>query len=136
MVVVGWVVVWATGTVGLIDVADTRVLQALTAIRTPALTEVAEVAGVLASETAIYVLWLANLVLLIAARRWRHLFVGVAVGIIVVQVAAGMAATLKRPRPYEVEIIGPWEGFSMPSLRVTVLATFLLISVYSLVPAR
>jgi membrane-associated phospholipid phosphatase/tRNA A-37 threonylcarbamoyl transferase component Bud32 len=123
MVVVGWIVVWATGTVGLFDVADTRVL-----------TEVAEVAGVLASENAIYVLWLANLVLLIAARRWRHLFVGVAVGIIVVQVAAGMAATLQRPRPYEVEIIGPWEGFSMPSLRMTVLATFLLITVYSLVP--
>ena len=135
MVVVGWIVVWATGTVGLFDVADTRVLQAFEAIRTSALTEVAEVAGVLASETAIYVLWLANLVLLIAARRWRHLFVGVAVGIIVVQVAAGMAATLKRPRPYEVEIIGPWEGFSMPSLRMTVLATFLLITVYSLVPA-
>jgi tRNA A-37 threonylcarbamoyl transferase component Bud32 len=90
---------------------------------------------VLASATAIYVLWLTNLVLLIAARRWRHLFVGIAVGIIVVNVGASMAATLKRPRPYEVEIIGPWEGFSMPSLRITVLATFLLITVYSLVPA-
>jgi membrane-associated phospholipid phosphatase/tRNA A-37 threonylcarbamoyl transferase component Bud32 len=135
MVVIVWVVVWATGTVGLFDVADTRVLQAFEAIRSPALTEVAEVAGVLASATAIYALWLTNLVLLIAARRWRHLFVGIAVGIIVVNVGASMAATLKRPRPYEVEIIGPWEGFSMPSLRITVLATFLLITVYSLVPA-
>jgi membrane-associated phospholipid phosphatase/tRNA A-37 threonylcarbamoyl transferase component Bud32 len=135
MVVLGWVVVWATGTVGLFDVADTRVLQAFADIRTPVLTDVAEVAGVLASATAIYVLWLTNLVLLIAARRWRHLFVGVAVGILVVQVAAGMAATLQRPRPYGVEVIGSWEGFSMPSLPVTVLATFLLISVYSLVPA-
>jgi len=135
LVVVVWVVVWATGTVGLFDVADTRVLQAFEEVRSPGLTEVAEVAGVLASDTAIYALWLTNLVLLIAVRRWRHLFVGVAVGIIVVNVGASMAATLKRPRPYEVEIIGPWEGFSMPSLRVTVLATFLLITVYSLVPA-
>jgi membrane-associated phospholipid phosphatase/tRNA A-37 threonylcarbamoyl transferase component Bud32 len=135
MVVVVWIVVWATGTVGLFDVADTRVLQAFEAVRNPTLTDVAEVAGVLASATAIYVLWLTNLVLLIAARRWRHLFVGVVVGIIVVNVGASMAATLKRPRPYEVEIIGPWEGFSMPSLQITVLATFLLITVYSLIPA-
>ena len=76
-VVVVWVVVWATGTVGIFDVADTRVLQAFEAIRNPALTDVAEVAGVLASATAIYALWLINWVVLIAARRWRHLFVAV-----------------------------------------------------------
>jgi membrane-associated phospholipid phosphatase/tRNA A-37 threonylcarbamoyl transferase component Bud32 len=134
-VVVIWVVVWATGTVGLFDVADTRVLQAFERIRTPALTRVAEVGGVLASATAIYVLWLGNLAVLIAFRRWRHLFVGMAVGIIVVNVGASMAATLQRPRPYEVQALGSWAGFSMPSLPVTVLATFLLTIVYSLVPA-
>src|SRR4051794_5477563 len=135
LVVVVWVVVWATGSVHLFDVADTRILQAFERIRTPALTRVAEVCGVLATATAIYVLWLSNLAVLLAVRRWRHLFVWVAVGLIVVQAGAGMAATLQRPRPYEVEIIGPWTGFSMPSLPVTVLATFLLNSVYSLIPA-
>ncbi|CCH87736.1 membrane protein of unknown function, putative kinase domain [Modestobacter italicus] len=135
LVVVAWVVVWATDSVGRFDVADTRVLQAFERIRSPALTRVAEVAGVLASATAIYVLWLGNLAVLIAVRRWRHLFVVIAVGIIVVQVGAEMAGTLQRPRPFEVEIIGPWTGFSMPSLPVTVLATLLLNAVYSLVPA-
>jgi membrane-associated phospholipid phosphatase/tRNA A-37 threonylcarbamoyl transferase component Bud32 len=134
-VVVIWVVVWVTGTVGLFDVADTRVLQAFERIRTPALDRVSEVAGVLATAEAIYVLWLANLLPLIVFRRWRHLFVSVAVGIIVVNIGASMAATLQRPRPFEVEIIGPWAGFSMPSLPITVLATFLLNIAYSLVPA-
>ena len=135
VVVVVWVVVWATGSVGRFDVADTRVLQAFEDIRSPALTRVAEIGGVLATSTAIHVLWLGNLAVLLAVRRWRHLFVAVAVGLIVVNVGASMASTLQRPRPYEVEIIGPWAGFSMPSLAVTVLATFLLNCVYSLVPA-
>jgi tRNA A-37 threonylcarbamoyl transferase component Bud32/membrane-associated phospholipid phosphatase len=134
-VVVAWAVVWGTGSVGVFDVADTRVLQAIAGIRSPALTRAAEVAGVLATGDALYVLWLANLVPLVAFRRWRHLFVSIAVGLVVVNVAAGMAATLQRPRPYEVEVIGPWAGFSMPSLPMTVLATFLLTTVYSLVPA-
>jgi tRNA A-37 threonylcarbamoyl transferase component Bud32/membrane-associated phospholipid phosphatase len=134
-VVVAWAVVWGTGSVGVFDVADTAVLQAIAGIRSPALTRAAEVAGVLATGDALYVLWLANLVPLVAFRRWRHLFVSIAVGLVVVNVAAGMAATLQRPRPYEVEVIGPWAGFSMPSLPITVLATFLLTTVYSLVPA-
>jgi tRNA A-37 threonylcarbamoyl transferase component Bud32/membrane-associated phospholipid phosphatase len=134
-VVVVWIVVWATGSIGLFDVADTWVLQAFERIRSPALTRVAEVGGVLASSVAIYVLWLSNLVLLIAARRWRHLFVWIGVGIIVVGVGASMASTLQRPRPYEVEVLGHWAGFSMPSLPVTVLATFLVGSLYSLIPA-
>ncbi|MBB3675812.1 phosphatase PAP2 family protein [Modestobacter versicolor] len=134
-VVVVWVVVWATDNVGWFDAADTAVLQAFERLRSPALTEVAEVAGVLATREAIYVLWLANLLPLIVFRRWRHLFVSIAVGLVVVNTGAGVAATLQRPRPYEVEIIGPWAGFSMPPLPVTVLAAFLLAIVYSLVPA-
>src|SRR5436190_23144751 len=43
-VVVTWVLVWLTGSVPLFDIADTRALQAVEAIRTPALTRVAEIA--------------------------------------------------------------------------------------------
>ncbi|MGY1806652.1 phosphatase PAP2 family protein [Blastococcus sp. SYSU D00669] len=134
-VVVAWVVVWATDSVALFDLLDTRILQGLAAVRTPALTEVAEVAGVLASGPALQVLWLANLLVLVAVRRWRHLFVWVGVGLVVVNVAASMAATLQRPRPFEVEILGRWAGFSMPSLPMTVLATFLISTLYAHVPA-
>jgi tRNA A-37 threonylcarbamoyl transferase component Bud32 len=46
-----------------------------------------------------------------------------------------MASLLKRPRPYDVEIIGSWAGFSMPSLPMTVLSAYLVSMAYSLVPA-
>ena len=134
-VVLAWVVVWATGSVGLFDVGDTRLLQGLSRVRTPQLVRAAEIAGVLASPVAIHALWLTNLVVLVVVRRWRHLFVWIGVGLLVVNVGASMAGTLQRPRPYEVQILGQWAGFAMPSLPMTVLATFLVSSLYSLVPA-
>jgi membrane-associated phospholipid phosphatase/tRNA A-37 threonylcarbamoyl transferase component Bud32 len=134
-VVVVWIVVVVTGSVTVFDLADTRVLQAIATVRSPALTDVAEVAGVLGTARAIHVLWLANLLVLVVFRRWRHLFVWIGVGLVVVNIGATMASTLQRPRPYEVDIIGPWAGFSMPSLPMTVLATFLISSLYSLVPS-
>ena len=65
-----------------------------------------EVAGLLATERALHVMWLTNLVLLVAFRRWRHLFVWFGVVLVVVNVAAVTATTLQRPRPFEVEIVG------------------------------
>jgi tRNA A-37 threonylcarbamoyl transferase component Bud32/membrane-associated phospholipid phosphatase len=134
-VVVAWVVVWATGSVSLFDVADTRILQALSRTRSPPLTRVALVTGALATPVAVYVLWVANFLVLIVLRRWRHLFVWVGVALVVVNFGATMLTTLQRPRPYEVELLGRWAGYSMPSLPVTVLATFLVCTLYSLVPA-
>jgi tRNA A-37 threonylcarbamoyl transferase component Bud32/membrane-associated phospholipid phosphatase len=133
-VVAAWAVVVLTGTIRYFDVADTRVLQAFAELRTPVGVDVARVAGVLATERALHGMWLANLVLLVAFRRWRHLFVWFGVVLVVVNVAAAMAMTLQRPRPFEVELIGSWSGFSMPSLPMTVLAAFLISTVYALVP--
>jgi tRNA A-37 threonylcarbamoyl transferase component Bud32 len=93
------------------------------------------VAGVLATAPALYVLWLGNWLLLAGFRRWRHLFVLIGVSIVVIGIASRMASALQRPRPYEVEILGPWAGFSMPSLPMTVLSALLVSIAYSLVPA-
>jgi membrane-associated phospholipid phosphatase/tRNA A-37 threonylcarbamoyl transferase component Bud32 len=135
LVIVAWVVVVLTGTVTVIDVADTRVLGAIADIRTPWLTRVADVTGVLATGPALYVIWLVNWVVLVVARRWRHLFVWIGVGLVVVNVGATMASQLQRPRPYEIEILGPWAGFSMPSLPITILSAFLVSTAYSQIPA-
>ena len=130
-----WTVVVATGTVTVVDVADTRVLQAISTVRSPWLTRVAEVAGILGTGWALHAIWLANLLTLAIVRRWRHLCVWVGVGLVVINVGAGLASLLQRPRPYEVEILGPWAGFSMPSLPMTVLSAFLVSTVYALIPA-
>jgi membrane-associated phospholipid phosphatase/tRNA A-37 threonylcarbamoyl transferase component Bud32 len=135
LVIVACVLVVVTGSVTYIDVADTRVLQAIADVRTPWLTRVADVTGVLATGPALYVIWLVNWILLVVVRRWRHLFVLIGVGIVVVNVAATMASALQRPRPYEIEILGPWAGFSMPSLPITILSAFLVSTAYSLIPA-
>jgi tRNA A-37 threonylcarbamoyl transferase component Bud32 len=133
-ILVTWTVVVATGTVTVFDVVDTRILQALAGIRSPALTDVAQVAGVLADTRALQVLWVGNILLLVVFRRWRHLFVWVGVGLLVVNLGVLIANTLRRPRPYEVEVIGDWSGFAMPSLPITFLATFLVSTLYALVP--
>jgi tRNA A-37 threonylcarbamoyl transferase component Bud32/membrane-associated phospholipid phosphatase len=135
LVVLAWIAVWATGSVTVFDLADSRVLQAFEAVRTPALTRVADVTGVLTTGVALQVLWLLNLAALVVIRRWRHLFVFLGVGILVIVVASSMALGLQRPRPFDVEIIGRWAGFSMPSLPMTVLAAFLVSTLYALVPA-
>jgi tRNA A-37 threonylcarbamoyl transferase component Bud32 len=84
---------------------------------------------------AVYLLWVANFVILIVLRRWRHLFVWVGVGLVIESLGSTMLTVLQRPRPYEVELIGRWAGYSMPSLPITVLTAFLVSTLYSLVPA-
>ena len=128
-------VVIATGTAVLVDVADTWVLTSISRLRSPTLTWVAEAAAVLTTGTAIHVLWLASIAVLAVCRRWRHLFVWLGVGVVVVSIGSTLDSALQRPRPFSVEILGPWAGFSMPSLPVTVLATILISGLYSLVPA-
>src|SRR4051794_34411577 len=135
LVVVAWVVVLVTNSVRVVDVADTRVLQAFAELRTPWLTRTAHVAGVLATAAGAFVIWQANLLVLVVLRRWRHLFVMVGAGLFVVGFVSVMASAPRRPRPYEVEILGSWAGFSMPSLPMTVLSAFLVSMAYPLVPA-
>ena len=69
----------------------------------------------LATAPALYMIWLTNIAVLIVVRRWRHLFVWIGVFVVVVPWASGWP-TVCRPRP-EVEILGDWSGFSMPSSR-------------------
>jgi membrane-associated phospholipid phosphatase len=134
VVVLLWVLVLATGSLAVVDLADTRMLQAISRVRSPVLTEIAEFAGGLATPVAVKVIWLVNMAVLLVFRRWRHLFVWLGVGVLVTGLASTAASTLRRPRPFEVEILGPWSGFSMPSLPMTVLTAFLVSTVYALLP--
>jgi tRNA A-37 threonylcarbamoyl transferase component Bud32/membrane-associated phospholipid phosphatase len=134
-VVLVWIAVAMTGSVSLFDAADTRILQAFASVRSAPLTRAALIAGALATPIAVYVLWVANFAVLVVLRRWRHLFVWIGVGVVVVNLGSTMLTVLRRPRPYEVELLGRWAGFSMPSLPITVLTAFLVSTLYSLVPA-
>ncbi|MBB3085094.1 phosphatase PAP2 family protein [Geodermatophilus sabuli] len=131
----GWAAVVVTDEVPLVDLADTRVLQAIATLRSPGLTTVAEAAGVLATPPVVHGLWLTNLAVLVVFRRWHHLFTWVGVALVVVNLGSLATLLLRRPRPFEVELLGSWSGYAMPSLPVTVLSAFLVSTVYALVPA-
>jgi membrane-associated phospholipid phosphatase/tRNA A-37 threonylcarbamoyl transferase component Bud32 len=134
LVVVAGIVVVLTGSTTAVDVLDTRILQTIARVRSPALTDVAQMAGVLATSWAVQVIWLVNLAVLVVFRRWRHLFVWLGVALLVVALVEAVTTVVQRPRPYDVEILGDWSGFSMPSLPMTVLALFLVGTLYALVP--
>jgi tRNA A-37 threonylcarbamoyl transferase component Bud32 len=134
-VFVGWAAVVVTDSVPLVDLVDSRVLQAIATLRSPGLTDVVEAAGVLATPPVVHALWLTNLAVLLVFRRWHHLFTWIGVALVVVDLGSLATLLLRRPRPFEVELLGAWSGYAMPSLPVTVLAAFLVSTVYALVPA-
>jgi tRNA A-37 threonylcarbamoyl transferase component Bud32/membrane-associated phospholipid phosphatase len=134
--VVVWIVVATMQRAGLtIWVADHRVLTLVTDLRNPVLTTVMKPAGLLATSGVLLVLWWLTVVVLVVWRRWRHLVIWLG-AMLAVQILSETAAELvSRPRPVGVEILGTWEGFSMPSKPMAILAAFLVNSLYSLVPA-
>ena len=116
-------------------VADNAILQRIAERRTAWLTDVMKAIGLLATGPAMQALWLVNLVIMVIWRRWRHLLVWLASGLLVVDGCAAIAEVIQRPRPVGIEILGPWKGYAMPSLPLAVLAAFLVNTLYAAVPA-
>jgi tRNA A-37 threonylcarbamoyl transferase component Bud32/membrane-associated phospholipid phosphatase len=116
-------------------VADHQVLRWLSEHRTPWLTDVMTAIGLLATSTALMVMWWFALAILVLWRRWRHLIVWLGALLLVSNLTFVAAGVIQRPRPVGVEIIGHWQGFSMPSRPMAVLAAVLVCMLYALVPA-
>jgi len=119
------------------DRASTWLLRMLAAVRTPWLTDIANVIKTVGSGWGVTVIGLSVVVLTMIFRRWRHLLVFLGsfffLGIIVEWIYSG----LSRPRPYGITIIGSWGGYSAPSPPVATLTICLLGAVYCLVvPSR
>jgi tRNA A-37 threonylcarbamoyl transferase component Bud32/membrane-associated phospholipid phosphatase len=119
-----------------VDQASTWLLRRLAVVRTPGLTSLAS--WISATGSAWHpVIGVAVVLLIIVFRRWRHLLV-FTLCVFFVEIVSGLiSGTLSRPRPYGVQIIGRWDGYSAPSPAVLT-ATFLLVAgVYCLVvPGR
>jgi tRNA A-37 threonylcarbamoyl transferase component Bud32 len=114
--------------------ADTAVLRWVASWRTDPLTDVMETIALLTSRWAIRILRWATILTLVAVRRWRHLIVFI--GALVVEGATTYLLTqaIHRPRALDVVMIGPWQGFSMPSRALSALAVSLVGLTYSLIP--
>ena len=76
---------------------------------------------------------LAMVGLLMWFRRWRHLIMFL-VGLAVLgSVAEGASSFAARPRPFDVEALAYWEGYSAPSLAIAALTAVLIGITYTLV---
>ncbi|HVQ87515.1 MAG TPA: phosphatase PAP2 family protein [Actinomycetes bacterium] len=135
VVLFGGIVATTSRTGVTIDLIDHQLLEWLADLRTSLGTHVMRTVGWLASSTALLLAWWISLAILIIWRRWRHLLVWVVAMLIISNLAVAGALVIQRPRPLDIEIIGSWHGFAMPSVPMAVFAATIVNILYALVPA-
>jgi tRNA A-37 threonylcarbamoyl transferase component Bud32/membrane-associated phospholipid phosphatase len=124
----------ATPGMRVVTAGDLTVTRALARTRSDLLTDVAEIIVDLGSSTTFRVLAWATLIVLVATRRFQHLFAALALLLVVPVIVAGVRERVGRMRPAGVAIVGDWEGYAYPSRAVTEIALALTIAVVVLVP--
>jgi len=113
---------------------DFTLLQAISNIRSDALTEVMRALDAIGSDWTVRILRWSVLIALLFLKRFRHFFVFFGSIFVVGFITNTMAYLIARPRPLGIEILGHWEGFSHPSQPMAFLAVTLVGITYSLVP--
>jgi tRNA A-37 threonylcarbamoyl transferase component Bud32/membrane-associated phospholipid phosphatase len=113
---------------------DFTLLQAISNIRSDALTELMRALDAIGSDWTVRILRWSVLIALLLLKRFRHFFVFFGSIFVVGFITNTMAYLIARPRPLGIEILGHWEGFSHPSQPMAFLAVTLVGITYSLVP--
>ena len=113
---------------------DFALLEAFSNIRSDGLTEVMQALDAIGSDWTVRILRWSVLIGLLVLKRFRHFFVFLGSIFVVGFIANTMSYLIARPRPFEIEILGHWEGFSHPSQPMAFLAVTLVGISYSLVP--
>src|SRR3954451_24174902 len=124
----------ATGTRSVLDRIDRPILVGLAELRTPWLTELMRVLGAPATARGAQLIWWAGLIAVIVGKRWRHLFVWFGALFLVNWLTDSGVLAIARPRPIDIEILGSWKGFAMPSRPVAMVAALLLGICYTSLP--
>ena len=114
--------------------ADLALLRGLEALRWGPLTDVAQVIVDVGSSTAFRVLAWAALLVLLAVRRFQHLFATLTLLLVVPLLAAVIREVVGRMRPADVEIVAAWDGYAHPSRPVGQIALVLTIATLVLAP--
>jgi tRNA A-37 threonylcarbamoyl transferase component Bud32 len=115
---------------------DRRVLEGLAGLRTPALTRAMVVVAALSAPWMIAALGWATILVLLAARRFRHLlvFLGVALLIHAITVDLAFGIQVSALRPAEIAMLGPTGPSALPVLPLAALTGRLVSMLYCLVP--
>ncbi len=101
-------------------------------LRTSTATQVANAVHALGSPWFVRPMRWAILLTLAFFKRWRAFFAAVIVLVVSSIVLESLVDAVGRPRPF-VPIIGPWRGYSHPSLPVANLAATLVIAGFALI---
>src|SRR5829696_7714356 len=117
-----------------LDSGEAKLLSALARLRNGPTTSVLNAVNK-AIPVVILVTWWVSLLVMVVWRRWRQLFVWIGTIYLVAALSGLAAGLIQRPRPLGVSILSSWEGFSMPSRPLAVLAATLINVLYALVPA-
>jgi tRNA A-37 threonylcarbamoyl transferase component Bud32 len=117
---------------------DQWVLEGLARLRTPALTRVMLAVAELGSSSAIVVLGWATILVLLAFRRFRHLFVFLGAFFVVQALATylanGMLDEASPLRPAGIVMLGPVGPSAYPLAPVAMLSARLVSVLYALIP--
>jgi tRNA A-37 threonylcarbamoyl transferase component Bud32 len=113
---------------------DASILQWFASWRSQTVVDVLTVVALLTSRWVIRSLRWATIAALLLAKRWRHLLVFVGACFVEGALSYLLAQFLGRPRPLGAWIVGPWQGYSLPSIPMSALAVSLVGMSYSLIP--
>jgi membrane-associated phospholipid phosphatase/tRNA A-37 threonylcarbamoyl transferase component Bud32 len=119
---------------GFFESIDAVVVRWFAQARTPLLTELFHDVNLGTSRWTIRFLRWGTILVLVGFRRWRHLFTFLGAIIALEIVAYQFTLFIGRPRPFGVEILAGWNGYSMPSRALAGLSVTLVGMLYALVP--
>ena len=119
---------------GFFERADATVVGWFADARLPWLTDVMQELNLTTSRWTFRLLRWGTILVLIAFRRWRHLFVFLGAVIALEIISYQFSLFIARPRPFGVEILSGWSGYSMPSRPVASLSISLVGAMYALIP--
>ena len=119
---------------GLFEATDAAILRWFAEARVPWLTEVMQDLNLTTSRWTLRLLRWSTILVLIGFRRWRHLFVFLGAIIALEILTYQFSGVIGRPRPFDVEILAGWSGFSMPSRPIASLSVSLVGALYALIP--
>jgi membrane-associated phospholipid phosphatase/tRNA A-37 threonylcarbamoyl transferase component Bud32 len=117
------------------DRTESAFLRWLARFRSDPLTDALRFVDGIASRWPLRILRWGTVLALVFVRRWRQLLVFVSAIVAVELATYAVSLGVARPRPFGVEILTDWNGFSMPSRPSASLAVTLFGMAYALVPA-
>jgi tRNA A-37 threonylcarbamoyl transferase component Bud32/membrane-associated phospholipid phosphatase len=113
---------------------DDAVVGGLARLRSQPVTSTMHVLEHLGSSNIVRFLGWATIVVLLVARRFRHLVTYLALVLVVVLAGSSLVLTQGRMRPGGVRILGAWSGYAHPAMPVALLAAATVGALYTLVP--